>query len=591
MPDSTEDKRFRDYQPEYEGLPEGYISRMDDSAFGKLRKFIPDAFQVQEWLADKRGFPSVSDLDADDLRQYKENRALEREVGDKLAERRQELRDEIKERTISDIDLDNMTKPAGEEAVEEEIDVEKYLRDRGRERKDITRAQPMSMRGVSSMQQKDFPYATPDQQKNVVNEIRKGLEDPARAMSEGATAEEVEIVKNMTDAQLLEFVEAMNQETMDEDTGEETLEDKALRLVDPSWEEFPTPFVANAGGRVQNYNLGGIASMGRGGDSQLAHVMTGERMVPPGVMDDGMMDAAFVRAGLDPREYTVGSAQASTNPMTGMPEYGLGSFIKRLFKKAKKLAPAIGALVGFRYGGAKGAGIGKAIGGVIKTGDLDFQRALSDFGTGWALGNFATGMGMQQGPLFKKGTYTIEQGDTLSSIAKEFGVTEQEIIDANPGAYGGAGGVIKIPGKGMWGLSPTPGGEGIGGFIQSAGAKLAGGKDINLMEQFKDLPMKQKLGVGALGLAALSQTGIFDKEELGDTPPEIAAGIQDLRAYNERPLRVGEQAEYSFDPSLGKPVGVTQFKPMKPRNKSLAQVLEDLNKNRIAYSPSSISFG
>ena len=198
---------------------------------------------------------------------------------------------------------------------------------------------------------------------------------------------------------------------------------------------------------------------------------------------------------------------------------------------------------------------------------------------------------MQQGPLFKKGTYTIEQGDTLSSIAKEFGVTEQEIIDANPGAYGGAGGVIKIPGKGMWGLSPTPGGEGIGGFIQSAGAKLAGGKDINLMEQFKDLPMKQKLGVGALGLAALSQTGIFDKEELGDTPPEIAAGIQDLRAYNERPLRVGEQAEYSFDPSLGKPVGVTQFKPMKPRNKSLAQVLEDLNKNRIAYSPSSISFG
>jgi len=587
MPDSTEDKRFRDYQPEYEGLPEGYTSRMDDSAFGKLRKFIPDPYQVNEWLADKRGSPSISDIDADYLRQYKENRALEREVGDKLAERRQELRDEIKERTISDIHLDNMTKPAGEEVVEEDIDVEKYLG----EREDVTRAEPMSMRGVGSMQQKDFPYATPDQQKNVVNEIRKGLEDPARAMSEGATAEEVEIVKNMTDAQLLEFVEAMNQETMDEDTGEETLEDKALRLVDPTWEELPTPFVANAGGRVQNYNLGGIASMGRGGDSQLAHVMTGERMVPPGVMDDGMMDAAFVRAGLDPREYTVGSAQASTNPMTGMPEYGLGSFIKRLFKKVKKLAPAIGALVGFRYGGAKGAGIGKAIGGVIKTGDLDFQRALSDFGTGWALGNFATGMGMQQGPLFKKGTYTIEQGDTLSSIAKEFGVTEQEIIDANPGAYGGAGGVIKIPGKGMWGLSPTPGGEGIGGFIQSAGAKLAGGKDINLMEQFKDLPMKQKLGVGALGLAALSQTGIFDKEELGDTPPEIAAGIQDLRAYNERPLRVGEQAEYSFDPSLGKPVGVTQFKPMKPRNKSLAQVLEDLNKNRIAYSPSSISFG
>ena len=315
MPDSTEDKRFRDYQPDPLGLAE------TAPRFQKFRSLVPDPFQISNWLGGEHGAVTYEDVDADYLRQYKENRALEKEVGDKLAERRQELRDEIKERTISDIHLDNMTKPAGEEVVEEDIDVEKYLG----EREDVTRAEPMSMRGVGSMQQKDFPYATPDQQKNVVNEIRKGLEDPARAMSEGATAEEVEIVKNMTDAQLLEFVEAMNQETMDEDTGEETLEDKALRLVDPTWEELPTPFVANAGGRVQNYNLGGIASMGRGGDSQLAHVMTGERMVPPGVMDDGMMDAAFVRAGLDPREYTVGSAQASTNPMTGMPEYGLGS--------------------------------------------------------------------------------------------------------------------------------------------------------------------------------------------------------------------------------------------------------------------------
>jgi len=290
--------------------------------------------------------------------------------------------------------------------------------------------------------------------------------------------------------------------------------------------------------------------MGRGGDTQLAHVMTGERMVPPGVMDDGMLDAAFVRAGLDPREYTVGSTQASTNPMTGMPEYGLGSFIKRLFKKVKKLAPVIGAAVGFSYGGPTGAGIGKALGGVIKTGDLDFQKALSDFGTGWALGNFGKGMGLQEGSVFKK---------------------------ASEG--------------GMWGIDPQAGGEGVGGFIQSAGAKLAGGEDINLMEQFKDLPWGQKLGVGALGLAALSQTGMFDKKELGETPPEIAAGIQDLRAYNERPLRVGEQVDYSFDPSLGKPVGVTQFKSIDPRNKSLAEVLEDLNKNKIAYNPSSIAFG
>ena len=497
---------------EYKGLP---------SVREKIEESRPSSGRFWRY----KGLPSIFNEDIENVPESSDYNNLEQRL------------QKLEGRTISDIDLDNMTKPSN--AVSEDIDVEKYLR----EREDVTRAEPMSMRGVSSMQQKDFPYATPDQQKNVVNEIRKGLEDPARAMSEGATAEEVEIVKSMTDAQLLEFVEAMNQQTMDEDTGEETLEDKALRLVDPSWEEFPTPF--NTGGRVS-----GLAGMGRGGDTQLAHVMTGERMVPPGVMDDGMLDAAFVRAGLDPREYTVGSTQASTNPMTGMPEYGLGSFIKRLFKKVKKLAPVIGAAVGFSYGGPTGAGIGKALGGVIKTGDLDFQKALSDFGTGWALGNFGKGMGLQEGSVFKK---------------------------ASEG--------------GMWGIDPQAGGEGVGGFIQSAGAKLAGGEDINLMEQFKDLPWGQKLGVGALGLAALSQTGMFDKKELGETPPEIAAGIQDLRAYNERPLRVGEQVDYSFDPSLGKPVGVTQFKSIDPRNKSLAEVLEDLNKNKIAYNPSSIAFG
>ena len=55
------------------------------------------------------------------------------------------------------------------------------------------------------------------------------------------------------------------------------------------------------------------------------------------------------------------------------------------------------ALVGFRYGGAQGAGIGKAIGGVIKTGDLDFQKALSDFGTGWSLGKVGEGFGLESG--------------------------------------------------------------------------------------------------------------------------------------------------------------------------------------------------
>ena len=460
--------------------------------------------------------------------------------------------------SISDKDLDEMTKSSSTKS-------DKYTKEKGERG---VRAEPMSLRGVSSLKEKDFDYASPQQQENMISEIRKGLEDPTRAMSEGATLQEVETLKSMTDAQILEFIEAMNQEAMDQDTGEETLEDKALSLIEPDWADYPTPFnnevgwrerlnqlgdpkdinIAptglNKGGAVKYYNRGGLASMGRGGDSQLAHVMPGERMVPPGVMDDSMLDAAFVKAGLDPREYTVGSAQASTNPMTGVPEYGLSSFIKRLFKKVKKLAPVIGSIVGFSYGGATGAGIGKALGGIIKTGDVDFQAALTDFGTGWALGNFAKGVGLQEGSVFKK---------------------------ASEG--------------GMWGLEEKAGDDTLGGFIQSAGAKLSGAEDIDLMDRFKDLSTGKKLGVIALGLGALSQTGMFDKEELGDIPPELRAKQQDIYDYVGQPLRPAVQGEWGAGPTTS-PKALTDWKNRIAKSKSqkTKSSLADFFENKIGLT-------
>lgn len=350
-----------------------------------------------------------------------------------------------------------------------------------------------------------------------------------------------------------------------------------------------------AGGMPMRMNHGGpammgLASMGRMEDTELAHVAPGERIVPAEILGqkgNEMLDAAFIRSGLDPMEYTVGSGQGSINPMTGMPEYT--SFFKRLLKKVKKVAPALGALVGFRYGGPMGAAIGKTVGGVIKTGDFDFQDALTDFGTGWALGNFATGVGMQGGQGFKsifaKGTHTIEQGDTLASIAGEYGVSEQDLINANQGVTPVVGATIKVPGKGMWGMSPTPGQQGgIGGFIQDAGARLSGDSSINLVDQFKDLPMGQKLGVGALGLAALSQTGMFDKEQRGDVPENIAQGMQGLEGYVNAPLRAynpqpvwGQNA-----PLINIPQTQSAVSPfMTTRAPSLSETLADISNNRI----------
>ncbi len=267
---------------------------------------------------------------------------------DNLDQRLQEL----EKRTISDIDLDNMTKPAGEVVEEERVGPAiGGLMERG-----VTQ-------GLGSMKENAYDYAAPETQAYIGDVVRtEAVKDPELNDQQRA------VIANMTDAQVLEMVEgiyseAQNQGTTEEDVAEEEAESIIDRLMGNETEEMGwrerlnqmgapedinfAPTGLNHGGPVKQYNLGGIASMGRGGDSQLAHVMPGERMVPPGVMDDGMLDAAFVRAGLDPREYTVGNSQGSINPMTGMPEYGLFSFVKRLFKKVKKIAPVIGSMVGF----------------------------------------------------------------------------------------------------------------------------------------------------------------------------------------------------------------------------------------------------
>ena len=551
-------------------------------------------------------------------------------------------------RTISDIDLDNMTKPAPKEEAPEPMSP-------------MQPAEPMSPmqpdqqpQGIGAMQEPDMSMIPPEVLVALGNGIKNSaMQDPTMPQ------ETKEQIMSLSDNNLGEMVGQIFEKAMeipDEEVSSMSMEkeEEAEGIIDrlmgngeyvpfmgdpkggirerlPSGDYLNSILVEaerrgdatyNHGGPVQQYNLGGIASMGRGGDSQLAHVMPGERMGPPGVVDDGMLDAAFVRAGLDPMEYKVGSPQASINPMTGMPEYGLFSFVKRLIKKVKKVAPIIGSMVGFAYGGPMGAGIGKAIGGVLKTGDLDFKDALTDFGTGWAMGNFATGMGMKGGVAKGQGMAgmkTIFQGadkggiwgwgatptiqhrvsptDTSASIAGQYGVTEADIAAANPNnPYPSSGDIINVPK-----LDTS-----VGGFIQQAGAKVAAGLgggpmptdlatgkpyEFGLVEQFKNLPMGQKLGVGALGLAALSKTGMFDEEELGDVPPGIQTEMEGLQAYANQGLKPAIQGQWGVgSPTISTPAipsHTSFYVPPTSQSSSLADALEDLNKTNLRLpSPS-----
>jgi hypothetical protein len=176
-------------------------------------------------------------------------------------------------------------------------------------------------------------------------------------------------------------------------------------------------------------------------------------------------------------------------------------------------------------------------------------------------------------------------------VAKEYGITEQELLNANPNAMPVVGATLNVPK-----LDTS-----MGGFIQQAGAKLAGGLgggpmpidpatgkpyEISLMEQFKGLSTGQKLGVGALGLAALKQTGIFDEEELGDVPPGIQTEMEGLQAYANQPLRAATQGQWGVgSPTVSTPAipSHTSFYTPPP-NRSLADVLSELNQNKIGLS-------
>tara|TARA_R100001440_G_scaffold671_2_gene2076 strand:- start:9620 stop:11830 length:2211 start_codon:yes stop_codon:yes gene_type:complete len=82
-----------------------------------------------------------------------------------------------------------------------------------------------------------------------------------------------------------------------------------------------------------------IAEYGRYGDDTLAHVETGELVVPKALLEKNPALKASIFEHLeelgieDPERYIVGSGYNSLNPDTQLPEF----FVKKLFKKARKV--------------------------------------------------------------------------------------------------------------------------------------------------------------------------------------------------------------------------------------------------------------
>ena len=140
----------------------------------------------------------------------------------------------------------------------------------------------------------------------------------------------------------------------------------------------------------QGFARGGLASLGRFGDTQTAHVTKGEMIIPNYVLNDtGLrteLNKVMERMGADPARYTVGGKKVSLNPQTGRPEFlSLGGIIGGIAGAA--LAPFTGGL-----SLAAAAGLGAAAGTLIDTGD-PMEAAMMGIGA-YGIAGVGVGAGL-----------------------------------------------------------------------------------------------------------------------------------------------------------------------------------------------------
>lgn len=208
-----------------------------------------------------------------------------------------------------------------------------------------------------------------------------------------------------------------------------------------------------------------MAAMGREGDDTIAHVETGELVIPAAFFenDPQLKESLFERfreMGVEnPERYVVGSGENSINPDTGAYEFffkfikkavkGIGKAIKNVVKGVvkviKKVAPVVLPIVGSMvfgpiYGAAMGSGIATLInGGSVKDA---LKSALISGATG-ALGagvsGAMSGTGFIDGMKNAASFSNLSAGfDTMGAALKgDFSGISMKNMSQGPTAEGG----------------------------------------------------------------------------------------------------------------------------------------------------------
>jgi hypothetical protein len=180
-----------------------------------------------------------------------------------------------------------------------------------------------------------------------------------------------------------------------------------------------------------------MAAAGREGDDVIAHLETGELIIPKAFLDQNpdMKETIFAflesQGVEDPQRYVVGTDANSINPETGVPEFfgfikkafkkvvsGVKKVVKKVVKVVKKIAPVVLPIVGtMMFGPIYGAAMGSGIATLINGGNV--KDALKSALVSGVTGGVSAGVsGMMSGVGFGQG---IANAASFNNIKAGFG--------------------------------------------------------------------------------------------------------------------------------------------------------------------------
>ena len=310
--------------------------------------------------------------------------------------------------------------------------------------------------------------------------------------------------------------------------------------------------------------------LGRFEDDHIAHVATGETVVPKGILDANpelrkMLHDQFKELQVNPEEFVVGSPAMKINPVTGQPEFFLKSLTKGLEKIAektglkklgKKLAPLAPIAAMFIPGGAAISGLaGAGLKGLLE--GKKPKEYLADAAKGGAIGALAQGVtkGFTKEGMFTPDTSVgmdIVEGIKSGGIK---GIKDKLIDEDSPlGRFlqteagqklagrlklQGLGDTLEDASKGIIGSNTAAalfGGD-TGGGIMGGGTGgglggLGGLANLALLKNILDRPSKSPEDVVPIGASAFGYT------------PEQMQNIPSYRIANLQPALI-EGAQYA----------------------------------------------